>query len=266
MQLIEAYNETATKQTLYRLMGNYCIPGSPEQVCIADIYDELGREVPVFSPYHTGDGQFLTDLYTFPMIYPQGDQGSQVADALYDFCRRKFEGGSYFHFKSTRVPVDERMMINVTDQAHAVALVRYVLSVANGLIRHIKFYAVGRAPADKGLKFDKVVIYYDRIDRQAIYNHVLAGAIDRHCVFNRSLNGFLHVAGDDNGGYPVGIGQEIAGTSFTKDRTKKVFEELTGLSPDGKDEHTYYQVLNVPYTNAYMDGIYDRVIRSVRPY
>ena len=170
-----------------------------------------------------------------------------------------FNIGKYFHFKSDR-DADERMIINLYTQFEATELVHGLLYCANDYISRIKFFAVKQATPEKFLKCDKVVIYYDRQYRNHIYECVKTVADKGEIVFKKELSAFYHIAGDDEGKYPVGIGVELMASSFTENRAAEILEALTGVKfnkSDNKDRQ--HNIVSLPCEESFFDALYNNI-------
>lgn len=264
MKLIEAFNEKETKERLYGIM-NY-LTGCTT-VSFRDIYDRLGREKDDFSPYHKGDGELIQNFFTFPVMYPQGKNMEELVDNINGIYQKSYQKGAYFHFKSDRT-ANERMIINLSTQQEATMLVRDALYWSYNVISRIKFFASEHEKVTKSLKCDKMVIYYDRIHRDVIFQTVCNAAKNRGYNFKEELSAFYHIAGDNDGSYPVGIGIELMFSSFTENRTAEILEALTGVTfnkTDGNKDYKY-KLLRTSYDTAFFDVLYNNITRNLPLY
>lgn len=230
-----------------------------------DIYDRLGREEVGNTSYHHGDGELIKDFFTFPIMYPQNVNGmGEMINSIHDMYTDSFNKGTYFHFKSTR-KANERMIINLSTQQEATMLVRDTLYRSYNVISHIKFFAAKQASPIKHLKCDKIVIYYDRANRNVVFQTVCNAAKSRGYDFKRELSAFYHIVGDDEGKYPVGIGIELMASSFTENRTAEILEALTGVKRAEK-KNKQYDILAPSYEKSFFDVLYNNIIRHLPVY
>lgn len=94
-----------------------------------------------------------------------------------------------------------------------------------------------KSPMPDKIKNDKIVIYYDNIKRDDVSKIVLEAAKKVNVEFVLYLSAFYHIASvsdsteeTEQNKYPVGIGVELKGTSFTTERAKEIFKFMTGQS------------------------------------
>ena len=136
------------------------------------------------------------------------------------------------------------MIINIQKQENTIKLAQKMLSIImdkgmeNSHINSFKFMVSKKNPMPDKIKNDKIVIYYDKINRDNVGKIVFEAAQKANIefVFNH-LSAFYHLASVSNSDnkeeqekYSVGVGVEIGGTSFTAERAKEIFKFMTGQS------------------------------------
>lgn len=259
---LEPYNEIHTKSLLRQLF-------SKGQISINEIYTLLGTD-----NINNGRQYTLPDInsdivsFTPAMLKPQGANYTAAIQPYENLVRNEYINGNYFHIRFQNQGSTERMIINIKTQQDAVNIMKYLsLKETENLykslptaINSMKFYALHSLGRRTALKCDKIVIYYERRNRDDVYQMIIEAAR----VFNipsanflTPISGFYHLAGRNDGSYRVGIGVEISGTSFTKERTKNIFHKLTGRNFSNSDTQTQYGYsYQEPNATIFVDELY----------
>lgn len=232
MKLMEDYNKDRTKKILEEIKK-----GFTKEISFDDIYSALGAEK--FN-YEQVTGDMPLNDY-FPALNPQNmssSYGSYVSSVNNAYDKNL----TYYHLSFSEKKSSERMIINIQKQENTIKLAQKMLSIImdkgmeNSRINSFKFM-VGKKMPDK-IKNDKIVIYYDKINRDIVSKIVFEAAQKANIefVFNH-LSAFYHLASVSNSDnkeeqekYSVGVGVEIGGTSFTAERAKEIFKFMTGQS------------------------------------
>ncbi|MCK8521026.1 DUF4157 domain-containing protein [Aquimarina sp. D1M17] len=142
-----------------------------------------------------------------------------------------YEQGNYFHIgrrKKKNEKVNERLIVNINSIQKAGELIKHIADgwdeKANDWRKHVvsgKFYATERL--QKFIKYDKVVLYYDKRFQGQIYNGVKQYVPENDR--NNSLSGFYNKL--ERG---IGVGEELGGgTSFTGNRTDSLVKFIANL-------------------------------------
>lgn len=238
MKLIEAYNETYTREILGRLYDQI---DKTKSVSFNDIYYILGCEYEdMRARRYCGDYTYLDIKQYCSNLYPQS-----VLEQIFSAEQKAFNRGDYFHMiLNLAVTPNERMIINVDNQYNASLIVGSLRTYGKPIICSAKFYAHNGegVEANAGFKYDKVVIYYDTTNRSAVFDVVLkAGVLPTFLI--PKISAFYHLCGGVEGYFPVGVGVEIENTSFTTERAKKILLYLTSQKyQEGMNDKTQYPV------------------------
>lgn len=236
MKLIEAYNETKTKEMLKKIKT-----GFTNEISFDDIYNALGAENFNYEQV-TGD-MFLSDY--FPALNPQYNMSSSSSYMTYVNSVNSVYNNNltYYHLLFSEKKSSERMIINVQKQENTIKLAQKMLSIImdkgmeNSHINSFKFMVGKKSPMPDKIKNDKIVIYYDKINRDNVSKIVFEAAKKANVEFEPYLSAFYHIASvldsekkEEQDKFLVGIGVEISGTSFTTERAKEIFKFMTGQS------------------------------------
>lgn len=128
----------------------------------------------------------------------------------------------------------------------------------------MKFYAMIPKSRSRAFKCDKIVIYYEKTNRNIVYQEVIDAAKAFRIPptnFLTPISGFYHVAGTEDNSFLVGIGVEISGTSFTKERSKRIFQKLTGMTYNKNTADVKYRYIGTePDEKVFIENLYSEVI------
>ena len=157
-------------------------------------------------------------------------KGETTKEDTYHMHQLAYENiGTYYHIKRV-IPkefdedINERMILNINKQAKAGEL---LMTINDGWAESTddwrayidggKFYALSKNQREKepNLKYDKVVLYYDRKYRSRIIEGVkeIVSEADR----NPNISGFYNKIAKG-----IGIGREIGNESYTTDRSSQL--------------------------------------------
>ena len=199
------------------------------------IYDNLGKE-----KYHLytevkipssafDDTRFIAQKHQVEYKRKKED-GSITDEWIREKNKSAFEnGGAYFHVKNDNNdhPSTERIILNISDQAKALDLITFLAdrynTVAGANITKLKFLA---NDGSEGLfvKNDKMVIYLNNDENNdnrnavvALINVFIAQRDDADQFLRPNLSAFYKMIQPG-----IGVGEEIAKTSFTIERSKQL--------------------------------------------
>lgn len=135
------------------------------------------------------------------------------------------EGDYFIYYGSGAKKHDERMIINLSSQKDALDIA--VQLKKSDISLDVKFYACSSSVHFDYGKCDKVVIYYNKMDRNAIYNQVLATNV-AETNFLKDLSAFYDIYERvPNGGYYVGIAPETdPETSYSEQNAVCIHEGI----------------------------------------
>lgn len=234
MRLIEEYNEEQTRSYLLKLC-QYLKGKSEKKVSYGEIYGFLGKET-VSSGYGIGNQEEFKSLVGSCIFFPQNNK-KLYTDYVVALAE-SYNSGDYFQIRlSENITPNERMIINVNRQVNVFVIMRHLIQnpIAKK-IKSMKFYGVKNA-SGKTFKYDKIVIYYhagvNKENRIAIHNDICSLDFSNG-VIKRELSGFYHIYDSTDSStvgylYPVGIGKEVSGTSFTTETTLIIQSVMTQI-------------------------------------
>lgn len=238
MKLIDEYNRTETLKMLEKIIyANTETKEYKTEISFGDIYDTLSE---------CKDSYPACNLDNFWTYFPQcvsqymyeNEKFMEAQKDYISWITYSIKVGDYFHYIFKSEESTERMIININTQENAMELSRALLSLLmqmsseNCPVVSFKFFLKSDPSSQVKVKKDKIVVYYEHKNRNIVYDKIIAAAglcRAKPTDFSKNISPFYHLAGDDNGNFPIGIAVEITSTgmSFTGNCSNEILFKLT---------------------------------------
>ena len=224
-ELKEYYNETATKLYLAQLFKK-------ESVCYKSIYRVIGCEIEpqLYNVDSKGEAAFRNIAQHMVLFAQHGDKKG-FQKYIDDVLISRFNKGDYFFSYGSAQKSDERLIMNFNEIQHAIQMMTALMG-AYSYIHGVKVFAYKKTLESIKYKYDKVVVYYENKNREKIGDAIVSSGINPRAL-RSELSGFYdtYIVKDKPEtatGYLVGIGKEVAGTSFSTENTWAALSALSG--------------------------------------